>query len=100
MLVVNFSLKHLFTIHTIYIPLSAGLFTLNKKYLWYYHSHDIFTDKDRYGGSREQEFTLSGNRPFSKMAAANSNWFKLNWAENQYQHLKVSLLFSDRTKFR
>ena len=38
--------------------------------------------------------------PFSKMAAANSKWLKLNWAENQYQQLKDHLLFGNRTKFR
>ena len=39
------------------------------------------------------------NRPFSKMAATNPKLLKLNWVENQYQHLKDHLLFGNRTKF-
>ena len=54
-------------------------------------------DIDPYGPY--SKFVVIHNKPFSKMAATNSKWLKLNWAEKQYQHLKYHLLFGNRTKF-
>ena len=67
--------------------------------------HLNWSDQTRWGVDILLKYPLKNvfsqaNRPFSKMAAENSNWLKLAKIKNVYQHKKEHLHFSKPVKFQ